>query len=51
MASTGGNTALNPDLCQALGSGLALTHALTPRVLIILDMSMGVVMFPHSLFY
>lgn len=51
VASPGGNTALSPDLGQALGSGSALTHALTPRVLIILDICMGVVMFPHSLFY
>lgn len=51
VASPGGNTALNSDLCQALGSGSALTHALTPRAFIILDICMGVVMFPQSLFY
>lgn len=48
---TGGNTALNSDLCQALGSGSAPTHAPTPRVLIILDICVGVVVFPHRLFY
>lgn len=39
------------DLCQALGSGSALTYALIPHVLIILDICVGVVIFPHNLFY
>lgn len=34
------------DLCQALGSGSGLTHALTPHVLIILGICMGVAIFP-----